>query len=74
LSQSGGFNNILENSGINLGGSITTVNRQRDLCSTRVNSKRGFDWSGVDHRRAWSSYQVRDRLTELGDKDRFIYR
>ena len=45
--QSGGFNNVLKNFGINFGGSITQVNRQGDVGSTRVNGKKEFDWSGV---------------------------
>jgi hypothetical protein len=44
--QSGGFNNVLKNFGINFGGSITQVNRQGDIGSP-ANSKRDFDWSGV---------------------------
>jgi hypothetical protein len=45
--QSGGFNNVLENFGINFGGSITQVNRQGNVSSTPANSKKDFDWSGV---------------------------
>jgi hypothetical protein len=45
--QSGGFNNVLKNFGINLGGSITQVNRQGNVSSTPANGKKGFDWSGV---------------------------
>ena len=45
--QSGGFNNVLKNFGINFGGSITQVNRQGDVGSTRASGKKEFDWSGV---------------------------
>jgi hypothetical protein len=45
--QSGGFNNVLKNFGINFGGSITQVNRQGNVSSTPANGKKDFDWSGV---------------------------
>ena len=45
--QSGGFNNVLKNIGINFGGSITQVNRQGNVKSTPASSKKEFDWSGV---------------------------
>jgi hypothetical protein len=45
--QSGGFNNVLKNFGINFGGSITQVNRQGNVGSSPANGKKGFDWSGV---------------------------
>jgi len=41
-SQSGGFNNILKNYGVNFGGSIRQENRQDNVRSTTA-----FDWSGV---------------------------
>jgi hypothetical protein len=43
--QSGGFNNVLKNFGINFGGSITQVNRQGNVGSPADSKK--FDWSGV---------------------------
>ena len=46
-SQSGGFNNVLKNLGINVGGSITQVNRQGNVSSPPANGKKEFDWSGV---------------------------
>ena len=45
--QSGGFNNVLKNFGINFGGSIMQVNRQGNVGSTPTNGKKDFDWSGV---------------------------
>jgi hypothetical protein len=45
--QSGGFNNVLKNFGINFGGSITQVNRHGNVSSTPANGKKDFDWSGV---------------------------
>jgi len=45
--QSGGFNNVLKNFGINFGGSITQVNRQGNVGSSAANGKKEFDWSGV---------------------------
>ena len=44
--QSGGFNNVLNNFGINFRGSITQVNRQGNVSSTPAAAE-GFDWSGV---------------------------
>jgi hypothetical protein len=45
--QSGGFNNVLKNFGINFGGSITQVNRQGNVGSAAANRKKDFDWSNV---------------------------
>jgi hypothetical protein len=45
--QSGGFNNVLKNFGINFGGSITQANRQGNIGSTPASGKKEFDWSGV---------------------------
>jgi hypothetical protein len=45
--QSGGFNNVLKNFGINFGGSITQVNRQGNVGSTPASGRKEFDWSGV---------------------------
>jgi hypothetical protein len=43
--QSGGFNNVLKNFGITIGGRTTQVNRQGNVSTTP--EKKGFDWSGV---------------------------
>jgi hypothetical protein len=51
--QSGGFNNVLKNFGINFGGSITEVNRQGNVSSTPANGE-GLRLERRDHRRAWS--------------------
>ena len=45
--QSGGFNSVLKNFGINFGGLITQANRQGDIGSTPAGGKKEFDWSGV---------------------------
>ena len=45
--QSGAFNNVLKNFGINFGGSITQVNRQGNVGSTPASGRKEFDWSGV---------------------------
>ena len=45
--QSGGFNNVLKNFGINFGGSITQVNKQGNVGSTPASGKKEVDWIGV---------------------------